>query len=135
MYVCLWQTTLSIYTYRYLYLDIDTEGEQTSDSFRRGKATATNSFSQVHTVYVTQVTAAPSRTHTRAMGLEGSSPVRLHWRARQRDVDTGEGPRGYRRYPRKYRRYLRDGIHIHKCIDLDTNRGGAAPAQHAYIYI
>jgi len=28
--------------------------------------------------------------------------VRLHWRARQRDVDTGEGPRGYRRY-------LRDG--------------------------
>jgi len=31
-----------------------------------------------------------------------SSPVRLHWRARQRDVDTGEGPR-------RYRRYLRDG--------------------------
>jgi len=40
--------------------------------------------------------------------MAGSSPVRLHWRARQRDVDTGEGPRGYRRYPRRYRRYLRD---------------------------
>ena len=26
--------------------------------------------------------------------------MRLHWRARQRDVDTGEGPRRYRRYLR-----------------------------------
>jgi len=32
--------------------------------------------------------------------MAGSSPVRLHWRVRQRDVDTGEGPRGYRRYLR-----------------------------------
>jgi len=43
-------------------------------------------------LHVTQVTAAPSGTHTRAMG-SGSSPVRLHWRAQQQDVDTGEGPR------------------------------------------
>jgi len=29
--------------------------------------------------------------------------VRLHWRARQWDVDTGEGPRRYRRYLRDVR--------------------------------
>jgi len=68
-------------------------------------------------VSVTQVTAAPGGTHTRAMGWEAALPVRLHWRARQRDVDTGEGPR-------RYRRYLRDGL----CLCLDTTSGSEGTA-------
>jgi len=85
-----------------------------------------------HIHYVTQVTAAPSGTHTRAMGWEGSSPVRLHWRALQWDVDTGEGPRGCRRYPRRYRRHLRDALR-HVLVLADRGAGGTASGSYEEI--